>query len=50
LVIGFGISNKSAFQKACDYANGAIVGSAFVKFLAEDNYLERIPEFVKSIK
>ena len=50
IVIGFGIGNKAAFHKATAYANGAIVGSAFVKLLAEDNYLERIPEFVKGIK
>ncbi|MDT3405571.1 tryptophan synthase subunit alpha [Mucilaginibacter terrae] len=50
LVIGFGISNKAAFDKATAYANGAIVGSAFVKFQAEEGYLERIPDFVKSIR
>jgi len=49
-IIGFGISNSTAFQKACQYARGAIVGSAFVKFLAEDNYLEKIPAFLKSIR
>jgi len=36
-IIGFGISNKATFTKACEYANGAIVGSAFVKLLSEDN-------------
>lgn len=50
VVIGFGISNKAAFDKATTYANGAIVGSAFVKFQAEEGYLERIPEFVQSIR
>jgi tryptophan synthase alpha chain len=49
-VIGFGISNNSTFTKACEYASGAIVGSAFVKLLAEDNYLEKIPAFVKGIR
>ncbi|QJD97632.1 tryptophan synthase subunit alpha [Mucilaginibacter robiniae] len=49
-VIGFGIADHAAYQKATAYANGAIVGSAFVKFLATENYLEKIPEFVKSIK
>ncbi|MDB5153036.1 MAG: tryptophan synthase subunit alpha [Mucilaginibacter sp.] len=49
-IIGFGISNNETFRKACEYAKGAIVGSAFVKFLSEENYLERIPEFIKSIK
>ena len=49
-VIGFGISNNETFTKACEYARGAIVGSAFVKFLATENYLEKIPEFVKGIR
>ena len=50
LVIGFGIHNKGTFEKATKYANGAIVGTAFVKLLAEDDYLEKIPGFIKSIK
>lgn len=49
-VIGFGISNNETFTKACEYARGAIVGSAFVKFLANENYMEKIPEFVKGIR
>jgi tryptophan synthase alpha chain len=49
-IIGFGISNNETFTKACEYANGAIVGSAFVKLLGEDGYLEKIPGFVKSIR
>ncbi|MDB5144455.1 MAG: tryptophan synthase subunit alpha [Mucilaginibacter sp.] len=49
-IIGFGISNNETFKKACEYARGAIVGSAFVKFLGTEDYLERIPKFVKSIK
>ncbi|RFZ94153.1 tryptophan synthase subunit alpha [Mucilaginibacter conchicola] len=49
-IIGFGISDNKSFSKACEYANGAIVGSAFVKLLAEENYLERIPAFIKGIK
>lgn len=49
-IIGFGISDRNSFGKACQYANGAIVGSAFVKLLAEDNYLEQIPAFISSIK
>jgi len=49
-IIGFGISNSDNFSKACEYASGAIVGSAFVKLLAQDNYLAKIPAFVKSIR
>jgi tryptophan synthase alpha chain len=32
-IIGFGISNQETFNRACEYANGAIIGSAFVKML-----------------
>ena len=49
-IIGFGISNNATFTKACEYASGAIVGSAFVKLLAEDGYMEKIPAFVKGIR
>ena len=30
-IFGFGITNNNSFKKACEYANGAIVGTAFVK-------------------
>lgn len=49
-IIGFGISNNDTFKKACEYAQGAIVGSAFVKLLGTEKYIEKISEFVKSIK
>lgn len=49
-IIGFGISDNATFTKACEYANGAIVGSKFVKLLGEDNYLEEIPAFIKNIR
>lgn len=50
IIIGFGITDKTSFSKACEYANGAIVGSKFVKLLGEENYLEKIPEFIQSIR
>jgi tryptophan synthase alpha chain len=50
-LIGFGISNRETFTKACDYASGAIIGSAFVKLLAENGTSEKaITDFVKNIK
>lgn len=49
-IIGFGISNQETFRKATTYANGAIVGTAFVKLLAEEDYLKKIPEFIKSLR
>jgi tryptophan synthase alpha chain len=49
-IIGFGITDNASFKKACEYANGAIVGSKFVKLLGEDGYMEKIPAFIKSIR
>jgi tryptophan synthase alpha chain len=49
-IIGFGISDHKTYTKACQYANGAIVGSAFVKLMGTENYLEKIPEFIKNIR
>jgi len=49
-IIGFGISDETSFKKACEYAGGAIVGSAFVKLLGTENYLDKITGFVKTIK
>lgn len=36
-MIGFGISNKATFSAACNYANGAIIGSKFVTLQGETN-------------
>jgi len=49
-IIGFGISDNATFKKACEYANGAIVGSKFVKLLAEDDYMKKIPAFIQNIR
>ncbi len=49
-MIGFGISDQKSFNKAAEYTRGAIVGSAFVKFLDTENALQRIPEFINSIR
>ncbi len=50
LVIGFGISNRETFNRASSYANGAIIGSAFVKMLNETtDWKKGISDFVKQI-
>ncbi|MEQ9466551.1 MAG: tryptophan synthase subunit alpha [Ekhidna sp.] len=49
-LIGFGISDKETFETACEYANGAIIGSAFIKQLNEDSSKKAITGFVKNIK
>ncbi|WP_088323292.1 tryptophan synthase subunit alpha [Polaribacter tangerinus] len=48
LIIGFGISDKKTFTTACKYADGAIIGSAFIKNL-EKNGVEGIEAFIKPI-
>ncbi|ARV06438.1 hypothetical protein BTO04_06880 [Polaribacter sp. SA4-10] len=48
LIIGFGISDKNTFNTACNYANGAIIGSAFIKDLGK-NGAEQINDFIKPI-
>lgn len=49
-LIGFGISNAETFDKACENANGAIIGSAFIKAISEEGDLEKhIEGFVKSV-
>lgn len=51
LMIGFGISNVSTFSKACEYANGAIIGSAFIKAIEKSENLPMdVAAFVSSIK
>lgn len=48
LIVGFGISDKTTFNTACNYANGAIIGSAFIKNLGK-NGIEKIAGFITSI-
>ena len=48
-LIGFGISNKETFYNACQYASGAIIGSAFINQLNKDDSDEAITSFVGSI-
>ncbi len=33
ILVGFGIKDKGTFQSACQYSNGAIIGSAYIKAL-----------------
>lgn len=48
-ITGFGISNKETFNKVTQTTHGAIVGSAFIKHLKENN-IESIPEFIQTLK
>jgi tryptophan synthase alpha chain len=46
MMTGFGIYNKETFDKACQYANGAIIGSAFVKALDPNDLTGSIKNFM----
>lgn len=47
-IVGFGISNSDTFKQATKFAKGAIIGSAFIKFLNEKK-LTDINKFVKTV-
>ncbi|QJW92097.1 tryptophan synthase subunit alpha [Spirosoma taeanense] len=50
-LIGFGINNHETFDTACQYANGAIVGSAFIRHLQDHGTsAESIQSFVQTIR
>lgn len=52
-LIGFGISDAESFNTACHYANGAIIGSAFIRALGKEDgpgVAEVCREFVGSIR
>ncbi len=49
-LIGFGISDRATFGNACKYANGAIIGSAFVNAVSSSTDLKTgIKVFVENI-
>lgn len=48
-IVGFGISNADTFQQATKFSKGAIIGSAFVKYLAK-NPVSDIKLFIKTIR
>ena len=49
-MIGFGISNVETFENACQYAAGAIIGSAFVKSLeGADSLGQKVSAFIDTI-
>ena len=47
-IVGFGISNNETFRQATTHAKGAIIGSAFIKFLANKG-VSKIPDFIAKI-
>ncbi|MBG0859934.1 MAG: tryptophan synthase subunit alpha [Bacteroidales bacterium] len=50
-LIGFGISNNETFIQACNFANGAIIGSSFIRALDGNGTLpENIHGFIRKIR
>lgn len=50
-VVGFGIHNKTTYAQACQYLNGAIIGSAFITALKDSKDVrDTTKAFVQSIK
>jgi len=50
-LVGFNINDYASYKFAAQYANGAIIGSAFIKMLRESkNLVPDIKTFVSSIK
>ena len=48
-VIGFGINNKETFEQATLHQKGAIIGSAFIKFM-QNHQIDNIGDFLKNIR
>ena len=48
-IVGFGIKDKETFTQATKHQKGAIIGSAFIKFL-KTNKITAINNFVKGLK
>jgi len=50
LVVGFGIADHPSFEHALQYADAAIVGSAFVRLLDDPYDHNQIPAFIEGIR
>ncbi len=48
-IVGFGISNAQTFQQATEFAKGAIIGSAFIKWLTNKG-THTIASFIETLK
>lgn len=50
ILVGFGVKDKESFNRVSQYTNGAIIGSAFIKALANStNEVATTKEFLQSI-
>jgi len=50
VLIGFGIKDRNTFQQACQYASGAIIGTAYIKAIEHATDIEQATDqFLNSI-
>lgn len=50
LLVGFGIKDKASFDAACTYANGAVIGSAYIRAISEASDIDlATKEFLDSV-
>ncbi len=50
-LIGFGISNKATFDQACRFAQGAIIGSAFINALqGSQDLAATVGQFIRQVR
>jgi tryptophan synthase alpha chain len=50
-LIGFGIRDKQTFNTACQYANGAIIGTAFINVIDKSKNIKLdIQQFIQDVK
>ena len=49
VLVGFGIKDKETFEMACKYANGAIIGTAYIKAIENGEVEKKTKEFLEGI-
>jgi tryptophan synthase alpha chain len=50
VLVGFGIKDKASFDRACRYANGAIIGTAYIQALNQGKSVEETTcSFINSV-
>lgn len=49
-LIGFGIFDKTSYNQACKFSNGAIIGSAFIRIIANEVSEKNISNFISGIR
>lgn len=51
IIIGFGIKNRTDYEKACSLSDGAIIGTSFINMITESKDLNKdITKFITNIK